>query len=350
MKTSCLLILCVLCMTLPALAASIQVTTPAANTSWKINTTKAIQWDFTGIDAAATVRIILWKGGDKIGIIANQLAIGANGQGSYSWKVGSVMDAEAAAPGSGYFIKVRTTDDTASGQSGTFSMIRDATTPGSPTSQPGSQYQFAPKPGQVLPGTSSAQLKRIQVTSPKAGDVLAPTGTYGIYWNFVNIPAVDVSLTLLRDGEPAGTPNGSSSDANGLHWNLNLQPPDPGTYKVAVETLDHAYRGLSGAFMVDEQGWIEPLFPNQGMTFVNGSSQEVRWKRAGNIQKLDLTLHRDGTSWSQSLAVGVDAKLEKLAVVLNPGESGQYRITFKYTMDGGYSYAHSGNFTIQVAP
>lgn len=348
MKPSILFSLCALLLAVPTLAASIQVTAPASACSWKLNSTKIIQWNFSGIDAAAKVRIILWKGGDKIGTIASQLAIGANGQGSYSWKVGSLTDAAAAAPGSGYFVKVRTTDDTASALSGTFSILKDVATLSTATTHPGSYYKPAPKPQENLPATSSAQIKMIQVSQPKAGDVLAATGTYPIHWNFVNIPDSEVTLTLLRAGEPAGTPGGEATESKEFYWNLALQPPDPGTYKVAVETLDHAHRGLSGSFTVEEQGAIEPQFPGQGMLFMNGSSQEIRWKRVGNIQKLDLTLKKADSGWEQTLAAGVDAKLEKLAVVLSPGEYGQYNIEFKYTIDGGHSYVYSGYFTIQV--
>ncbi len=350
MKRSVLLSLCLLFVTLPVTAASIEVTAPAAAGSWKLNTVKTIQWNFSGIDASATVRIILWKGGDKIGIIANQLPIGANGQGSYAWNVGSVQDAPAAAAGAGYFVKVRTTDDTASGQSGAFTLLKDATTLNSPASQPGSQYHYAKKSPPTLPGASSAQVKRIQVDAPKAGDVLSPTGTYAIHWKFINLPVSEVSLALLRDGEPVATPNGSTRETFQLDWNLGLQPPDPGTYKIAVETLDHAHRGLSGLFTVEEQGWIEPRYPLQGMQLENNSSQEIRWKRVGNIQKLNLALLPLGGGGKQTLAAGADAKLEKLAVVLNPGAAGQYKIEFQYTVGGGCSYVYSEPFTIQVAP
>lgn len=350
MKPSILFSLCALLLAVPALAASIQVTAPASACSWKLNATKTIQWNFSGIDAAAKVRIILWRGGDKIGTIATQLAIGANGQGSYSWKVGSLTDAAAAAPGSGYFVKVRTTDDTASAQSGTFSILKDVATLDAATTHPGSYYKPAQKPQQNFPAASSAQMKMIQVTQPKAGAVLAATGTYPIHWSFVNIPESDVTLTLLRAGEPIGTPTGEATESKEFYWNLALQPPDPGTYKIAVETLDHAHRGHSGSFIVDEQGAIEPQFPSQGMLFMNGSSQEVKWKRVGNIQKLDLTLKKADSGWEQTLAAGVDAKLEKMTVVLNPGVTGQYKIEFKYTVDGGHSYVYSGKFNIQVTP
>jgi hypothetical protein len=354
MKKMILAILCAGLFLLTAHAAEIQVTAPVAGASWKIGSSQVVQWNFSGIAASNEVHVVLLQNGNNLGKIAENLDIGADGQGSFSWQVGSIIGNPAATAGSGYTIKVRRANDAAvfamsapfslsSGSSGPVMQLPDA-------SQLGSNYALGQASKPPMPGQSDVQVKMIQVTSPKAGDVLSATGTYGIYWKFINVPASAVSLTLLRDGEPVGTPNGSDRDAYGLHWNLNLQPPDPGTYKVAVETLDHAHRGLSGAFTVEEQGWIEPLSPKQGMIFVNGSSQEVGWKRVGNIQKLDLILMKADSGWTQNLAIGVDAKLEKLAVVLSPGEYGQYRIKFKYTVDGGHSYVYSGHFTIQVAP
>src|SRR5512137_1014781 len=82
MKTLSLLILCALFVRLPAQAALIQVTAPAAGASWKIGTTQSVQWSFSGIPATAKVHVLLWQNGSKLGKIADTLDIGANGQGS----------------------------------------------------------------------------------------------------------------------------------------------------------------------------------------------------------------------------------------------------------------------------
>jgi hypothetical protein len=351
MKKLFLTILCACFALLPAFASDIEVTAPATGASWKIGTTQTVQWTFSGLPATTKVHILLWQGGTNLGKIAKQYPIGSNGQGSFSWNVGDVLDVPPAAAGSGYFIKVRTVDDACAGVGGTFSLTSGSTISGPQASQLGHDYNLVPKKAKPeLPGVSDAQVKAIQVTEPKAGDVLNPTAGYLIRWKFINIPQGDTSLTLLRDGQPAGTPGGSITDPNEFLWNLELQPPDPGNYKVAVETLDQLHRGLSGTFTVSEQGEIDPVFPGQGMVFSNGSSQEIQWRRTGNIQKLNLVLKKTDSNWEQALATDVDAKLEKLTVVLAPGQYGQYKIEFKYSVAGGFSYIYTGAFTIQVEP
>jgi hypothetical protein len=348
MKKMILVILCACFALLPAFAANIQVTAPAEGASWKIGTTQTVQWTFSGLPAATKVHVLLWHEGTNLGKIAKQYPIGSNGQGSFSWSVGAVEDAPAAVAGSGYSIKVRTVDDTTADVSGTFSLTSGSTISGPQASQLEHNFDLVPKKNQpAMPGVADAQVKMIQVTQPQAGDVLDPTSTYLIRWKFINVPQGDTSLTLLRDGQPAGIPGGSITDPNEFRWNLELQPPDPGNYKVAVETLDKLYRGLSGMFTIEEQGSIEAISPGQGMLFFNGSSQEVKWKRVGNIQRLNITLKKVGSNWEQVLATDVDAKLETLTLVFSPGQYGQYKIEFKYTVDGGFSYIYSGAFTIQ---
>ena len=92
MKRLSLLILCALFASLSIQAAAIQVTAPAAGASWKIGTAQTVQWTFSGIPATAKVHVFLWQNGAKLGKIADTIDIGANGQGSFSWNVGAVLN------------------------------------------------------------------------------------------------------------------------------------------------------------------------------------------------------------------------------------------------------------------
>jgi hypothetical protein len=349
MKKLSLAILCVCFALLPAFAADIEVTAPTAGASWKIGTTQTVQWTFTGLPAATKVHILLWQGGANLGKIAKQYSIGSNGQGSFSWNVGDVLDVPPAVAGSGYFIKVRTVDDACAGISGTFNLTSASSGPVMQNPDPSqlqSSYELGHKVKPELPGVTGAQVKMIQVSEPQAGAVLDPTGAAKLAWKFINIPESDVSITLLRDGQPDELLFGSITAGHEFTWDLSSMQPDPGTCRIAVVTLDKKYHGKSGAFSIKELGQIEPVFPFQDLPIYDDTSLDVQWKRVGNIQKVDLILKKTDASWQKVLATGVDAKLEKKNVTFNFDQYGQFVIEFNYTVDGETVNVSSGVFTI----
>jgi hypothetical protein len=352
MKRPFLIAFGLLFLILPALASNIQVLAPAAGDSWKIGTTQSVQWTFAGIPPSTKVNIVLRKtGAGKLGEIATEIPIGTNGQGSFSWTVGAIIDAPAAGPGQGYYFKVKTPDGSVSGESGTFSLTSGGSGPATqmpPASTLGSDFRLEKDNGPSLPGTSDAQVKMIQVISPAAGAILSPLGSCAVSWKFVNIPEANVQLVLLLDGQPAGTLTGIHTNPHEFLWNLAQQPPDPGAYKVRVETLDQKHHGLSGVFSVKEEGGIDTLFPIAGNQFYNNVTFDVRWKRSGNIQLVDIVLKKKDSDWQQVLANGVAAKLEKQNISLHSADAGEYRIEFRFSSDGAPAIAYSPYFTIMV--
>jgi hypothetical protein len=347
MKKLSLVILVVLFLILPALAATIQVTAPAAGAAWKIGSNQTVQWTFNDIPTSAKVHVILWRNGTNLGKIAEQLDIGANGLGSFNWNVGVILNSPAAVAGSGYSIRVRRMDNTAMGESGIFSLTSGGMSTGPQVSQLESNYELVKKAKPVLPEVSAALAKMIQVSEPKAGAVLLPTGSADILWKFVNIPAANVSVSLRRNGQPDVVLTANHASPGTFHWDLNAINPDPGTCKIVVETLDKAHRGLSGAFAIKELGQIEPLFPFQDLSIYDDTSLDVKWKRVGNIQKVTLVLKKTNNNWQKILATDVDAKLEKKNVTFNFDQYGQFMIEFNYNVDGENVNVASGVFTIQ---
>jgi len=329
---------------LPAFAGDIQVTAPGANASWKIGTTQTVQWTFSDIGAANEVHVVLLQNGNNLGKIAENVDIGADGQGSFSWAVGSVIGSPAATAGSGYTIKVRRANDAAVfGVSAAFNLTSGS---GIQSAQLQSDYALVKKGKPEIPAVSGAMVKMLQVSEPLAGAALDPTGTAKIAWKFVNIPESDVSISLVRAGQPDQLLFGSITAGHEFTWDLNANQPDPGSCRIAVETLDKARRGLSGAFSIKEVGQIVPVFPIQDLQIHDDTSLDVQWKRVGNIQKVTLVLKKTDYSWQKILAADVDAKLEKKNVTFNFDQYGQFVIEFHYNVDGGYVNVGSGVFTI----
>ncbi len=81
---------------------NITVNSPAAGETWEIGDTETITWN-TG-EVSNTVKLVLWKDGNNIGIIATGIPPDT---GFYNWTVGQLDDGGTAAAGTGYTIRVR---------------------------------------------------------------------------------------------------------------------------------------------------------------------------------------------------------------------------------------------------
>jgi len=316
-------------------AASINVLAPAANTSWQIGKVQNIGWDFSGIAADTKVLIILWQNGVKLGIIADNVNIGANGLGGYPWTVGSYKGGQATA-GSGFVLKVRTADNAVSAKSGSFTLTDPIT------------LNRRPKNVRPLPPFKA---KAIVVTSPKAGDAFRPYDSVPVAWKKVGNLDANVSIMLLRNGVTAAVITASTANLSGFTWEPLAQSPDPGIYVLRVETLDKSCLGLSDEFTIKESGTVILLSPKGGEVWESGSSHPVTWQRLGNVQTLDIFLYR-GNHMYKTLATGVNAKLGAKTFVFEsfkedlPGEC--YSIIIKNSGDSTTN--PGGCFTILPSP
>jgi hypothetical protein len=337
-------VLLVILAAVPALASNITVTAPAAGESLEIGALKPVTWTFAGLPGTTKVMLVLFGTGGKLGIIAQDLAIGSNGKGSYDWNAGACAGNTAAA-GSGYSIKVRTMDNSVSGLSGSFSL----------SAKPGNTGGGTPGIGDPLKNLLKNARPCMAVTSPKAGDAVDPYNVVYVKWVRSSGLDANVSLQLLRSGKgrmfpivlAANIPNNG-----GFNWDPTAMAPDPGIYTIKVRTLDGKCEALSGEFTMKELGGIEILSPKGGEVWESGSSHPVTWKRMGNVQTLEILLGREG-SWNHTLAQGVDAKLGTRTCIFVRGDTDGanpicYRIFINHS--GGNTVNPSGCFTLTGNP
>ncbi|TFG75785.1 MAG: hypothetical protein E4H23_10330 [Chrysiogenales bacterium] len=349
MKTKWVLILLVILAATPAAAASITVKSPVAGDNLEIGLTKSITWTYSGLPNATKIEIVLWRNGSKLGSIAQDLGLGSNGQGSYSWNAGTFAGGPALA-GSGYSIKVRNSNNTVSAFSGSFSLIAKPTDPGNPPPLITLPIKMFPTTGQPC----------MAVTSPKAGALTNPFGTVYVMWTKNGSQDANVSVTLLRrvTGKArilgtevplaASTPNDTQ-----FNWEPASLNPAPGIYAIKVRTLDGKCEAVSGDFTMQETGGIELLSPKGGEVWESGTSHAVTWKRSGNIQTVDILLARTG-SWNKALVQGIDAKLGTMSCVFAKdandaaGSQCYYRVFLKQSAGGSTNF--SGCFTLAGNP
>jgi hypothetical protein len=86
----------------------IDVTSPQGGENWRYNsTTHEITWTYSNIADTAKVRLLLFRNGTRLGVIADNVPIGSSNKGKYTgWPVGA-YDNTMADPGGGFIYKVR---------------------------------------------------------------------------------------------------------------------------------------------------------------------------------------------------------------------------------------------------
>lgn len=108
-----------------AFGQEFHVTSPVGGENWRSGSPHDITWTYSGFTAGTKVRLLLFRNGVKLGIIADNLAIGANGTGTYpAWPVGS-YEGTTAEPGTGYTVRIRRVDsvDPRADSPGSFSIF-----------------------------------------------------------------------------------------------------------------------------------------------------------------------------------------------------------------------------------
>ncbi len=330
---------------LPAAAANITVTAPAASAHWVIGSHQFITWTYSGFADSKKIVILLFQNGTKIGTIAEQPSAGTNGQGSYEWPSGATIELAAPA-GSGYAVRVKTADGIAVGNSGSFTLDPKPPLVINKTKL----TPFNPNTTVTVPNVQS-----INVTSPNAGTPANPYSTVYVKWDKLGAQDANVAVTLLKGGAAVATLAASTPNIGNFTWSVVQVPPsplDPGLYAIKVRTLDGKVEGTSPEFTMKESGGIELTSPLGGEVWESGYPHPVKWKRLGNIQKLDIFLERQ-TMAPKILAQGVDAKLltKTVTFVRDSGDGTSvlcYKVQIKHS--GGNTVQPSGCITLTGNP
>jgi hypothetical protein len=75
------------------LAPSVTLTSPVGGEVWAGGSTHAITWTYTDSPGTA-VKIVLWKAGERVGVITQSTPIGTNGVGSFNWTIPALKPAD----------------------------------------------------------------------------------------------------------------------------------------------------------------------------------------------------------------------------------------------------------------
>ena len=293
----------------------LRITAPNGGESWPLGGTRTISWAST---IATNVKLVLFKGGVKVGNIAKNIPITA-GNGSFSWTVGSYIGGTVTV-GTGYTVRIVD-------KGGQYSDNSDA-------------------PFSIL--------GEVTLTSPNGGQIWKSGETMPVTWNSTGVSA-NVKLILIKDGIKVGNIVTDIPVSGGTYsWTVGNYiggTAAVGTgYKIRVSTMDGVSKDDSDApFTI---AGLTLTAPNGAESWTLGGTRAVTWISAGGVTgNLKLILFRNGIkvgnivtdipvsggtySWTAGTYQGGTAVA---------GSGYNIRVI---TMDGQYSDYGDNTFTLQ---
>ncbi|MCP4214513.1 MAG: hypothetical protein GY765_07640, partial [bacterium] len=231
------------------------LTSPNGGESWKGGTQQNITWTSTGLDDQR-VRLLLYKGGTQVGVIADNLPISP---GSRTWTVGD-YEGGTATHGEDYQIRIETANGDYHDTSASFFKISNPS---------------------------------ITVTAPNGGQTLQAGDTYTVTWAHVGaIGLVDIDLstnngTTWQEVEYGVTNIGSYDwTVTNVHSNQCL---------IRVKDAGSTTRDTSDAvFTIIGLPGITLTAPNGGEILTAGFAEMITWTSQNVTGTITIDLYKAG--------------------------------------------------------
>ena len=184
----------------------VSIASPNGGDVWLAGTTALITWTYTG-NPGSSVKIELLKGGAVNSVLKSSLPIGANGTGSYTWKIPANQ-----IQGNNYSIRITSLQDNSITDTGDAAFTINGPPPPS-----------------------------ITLTSPNGGDVWLAGTTGLITWNYTGNPGSSVKIELLKGGRVNGVLKSSASigskGTGSCKWKVRSKQQQGNDYAIRITSL-----------------------------------------------------------------------------------------------------------------
>ncbi len=225
----------------------IEVTSPNGGESWTEASVQDIRWNYTG-ECGENVKIELFRNGSLCATIATSEA----NDGRYTWTAVKCGDATDH-----YRVKVT---DLATGAS----------------DQSDAEFE--------IPGAGDPCA--VTVTAPNGGESWTEDTVQEITWTSTGDCGPQVSIELLRDGQPCATIVAVAANDGQYSWTAEQCSDSTGRYRVRVTDLTSGANDESDhEFEIPDPGGacaIEVTSPAGGTSWPAGTSQDIIWTSTGS--------------------------------------------------------------------
>jgi hypothetical protein len=225
--------------------AQLKLIQPNGGENLALGSTYLIKWSATGVNEK--IRLVLLKGGAKLGIIASDLNPASS---QYLWTVGKHLGGTATA-GQDYKVRIRTDSGVAVDASDAFFSLK------APTLE---MTSTLPHLQQKVPHAAiSAAMQTIQVLEPAAGSKWAERGTFTIRWKTFLKKSPTIELYNYNGTKKVATITPKLlivkfHDDGLYHYDWTIPAGTysfPGNYTIRVSADDGKVEGFSAMFHVD---------------------------------------------------------------------------------------------------
>jgi hypothetical protein len=298
---------------------TVEVTSPNGGESLAVGASRTITWSAANCDG--NINIYLDQNSSLVGTIASGVTASA---GSYTWTVGDYSGGTAGT-GTGYKVRIETTDGSAKDSSdGAFAIV--------------------------------AQTDPLDLSAPDGGEAWIIGSTQRISWTSNGVTG-NVNLYLYRGTTNLGlVASGISVDAGGYSWKAGYlksgaKAPVATNYRMSiVSAVNKNNKATSASYF----GLVKPKIgvktPANGTVWKIGSSQQITWTISYVTGTVDILLYKSGVL-KGTIAAGVP--VTNLSYTWNVGKllSGSavkgigYSICVKNSAAKGWS---SGTFTLKL--
>jgi len=290
-----------------------------------------ITWTASGLSAGARVKLILFKDGDRVGLIADDLE--ASGS-PYLWEVGRHRRGTEPA-GPGYSICLRTMDNAVEDCDNTAFTIKEC------------HILRPPSRGILRPPPIYLSATTVRVTYPNTNVTLTHGNEVSITWEHANArPGQMVKVFLKRYTARCHQETGfnlliplGTLPLEGGHLSWDVAPTffPWHTYSIRLEpavTGDFAPDESDECFKVESRTTVQVLTPNGGETFARGSTIPVRLRMTyfvPRFMRVQVYLWRYDDSCGSGIVGtyvnGFDSNLSECDCTIHPDlPAGKYKI------------------------
>ena len=244
-RVLCIAVFCLL-VAAAASGQSVTVASPNGGEHWTLGVSKNITWTYSGLPDGTQMKLILFRDGTKVGDIANNVAIGHSGAGSYPWSAGAYIGGTAVS-GPGYKIRIRAMGDSNLVDNSNQAFDLDAAS--EPPGQP-------PTPGGLKAKVGSATAwVAISIQEPKKTAVWTIDETHTIRWHAADRVKYPLSIFLVSADHKIpivdigkSVPTGSFRPMEKA-WKVTDNLYD-GQYCIRITSDDRAYEQHSQPFTI----------------------------------------------------------------------------------------------------